>query len=54
VGRRGRRDRARSTARGEIRRTGAGGSGRAMAGIICGIVGLVIGVAVFGANLAAR
>jgi Domain of unknown function (DUF4190) len=42
-----------STARGEIRRTGVGGSGRAMAGIICGIVGLVIGLAVFGANLSA-
>jgi hypothetical protein len=42
-----------ATARGEIKRTGIGGSGRAMAGIICGIIGLVLGLAVFGANLSA-
>jgi hypothetical protein len=42
-----------ATSRGEIRRTGIGGNGRAMAGIICGVIGVVIGLAVFVANLSA-
>jgi hypothetical protein len=42
-----------ATARGEIRRTGIGGSGRAMAGIICGVVGVVLGLAIFIANISA-
>jgi Domain of unknown function (DUF4190) len=41
------------TARGEIRRTGIGGNGRAMAGIICGVIGVVLGLGVFLANLSA-
>jgi hypothetical protein len=42
-----------TTARGEIRRTGIGGNGRAMAGIICGVIGIVLGLGVFLANLSA-
>ena len=42
-----------ATARGEIRRTGIGGNGRAMAGIICGVIGVVLGLGVFLANLSA-
>jgi hypothetical protein len=42
-----------ATARGEIRRTGIGGSGRAMAGLICGAIGVVIGLGIFIANISA-
>jgi len=42
-----------ATARGEIARTGIGGSGRATAGLVCGIVGVLAGLAIFIVNLSA-
>jgi Domain of unknown function (DUF4190) len=42
-----------ATARGEIRRSSIGGNGRAIAGIVCGAIGFILGLGVFLANLSA-
>jgi hypothetical protein len=42
-----------ATARGEIRRSHLSGMGRSTAGIICGIIGVLAGLAIFIVNLSA-